>query len=466
MSLTEPKSNRGDLPEGLTETLEAQTGEKILAVRRRAGGGASRNGAEVDLAGPDGTIRRAYLSFDTRGVADRQRTFNFRREASVLRALSGHLAGAGIKAPRVLGADEAYLALLSELVEGEASFTRLKNQDERRSVGLDFMRQLAALHALDAEELDLDGYDPPERAWRDALNRIAERRAAAVETGADPQIVFALHWLERHAPPPPARIVLLHGDCGPGNFIYKDGQVAANLDWELTRYGDPMEDLAMLCIRDLIQNFIPLPEAFAAYEAAGGPKIDLDRVRYHRLSNQLGFMTSGLTRREGPAPEPPVLGMSLVFEAMHMRVMAEQLAELSGVHLPPVALPDVPPSPHAGAFEIALKDLRDVIVPRSADQLAAEKSKGLARLVKFWRDRERFGAAYDAAEIEDITSILGGRFGDLVEARAALRTAIVFGTVDEAACIRLFHARAMRETAIMADAMGGLSRSHFSPLET
>lgn len=453
------------LPEPLVRALEGQTGRHIVSVRPRAGGGASRDGAEVELRATDGGLTTAYLSFDLRRRDDPQRVVNFRREASVLRALSGPHAAAGVAVPRVLAADEDHLALLCEFAPGEANFNRLADPQERLATGQDFMRQLAALHSLDVHALDLDGYADPALAWTDALRGIADRKAAALANGADPQIVFALDWLERHAPPPPERIVLLHGDCGPGNFLYQGGRVTAQLDWELSRYGDPMEDLAMLCIRNLLQSFIPLPDALKAYAAAGGPRIDLDRIRYHRLSNQLGFMATSQVGRGGEAPEPPILGMSMVYQTMHMRIMAEQLAELAGVDLPEVVLPVAPPGPNLRTFEIALKDLRDVIVPRTSDQQASEKAKGLARLVKFWRERERYGALFDAEEVRDIAAAIGGRYSSLADARSALRAAIAARALDDSVCIRLFHARAVRETAVMADAMGALARTRFAPLE-
>lgn len=452
------------LPDGLAERLEAQTGGRIAAVHMRAGGGASRDGAELDLALPDGQVRRCYLSYDVRRGGDPQRLVNFRRERAVLTALGGPFAHAGVAVPRVLGSDPERLALLCEHVAGEARFSRLTDPEERAATARDFMRQLAALHALDVEALRLDGYPDPAQAWADSRRRIAGLKAAVAANQGDPQILFALDWLGRHPPPPPERIVLLHGDCGPGNFLFRDGRVTAHLDWELTRFGDPMEDLAMLCVRDVIQSFVPLPEAFAAYEAAGGGPVDLARVRYHRLSNQLGFMASGQTADAG-APEPPVLGMSLVFATMHRRIMVESLAELAGVELAPVELPQAQPGPNAATFEIALKDLRDVIVPRAGDQQASEKAKGLARLVKFWRDRERFGAAFDRSEADEIGQALGRTFATLPDARAALRQAVLDRTIEDEAMIRLCHGRAARETSVMADAMGALARTHFSPLE-
>ncbi|HYH12789.1 MAG TPA: phosphotransferase, partial [Thermomicrobiales bacterium] len=38
--------------------------------------------------------------------------------------------------------------------------------------------------------------------------------------------------------------VLLHGDYWPGNILWRDGDIAAVLDWEDAAIGDPVADLA------------------------------------------------------------------------------------------------------------------------------------------------------------------------------------------------------------------------------
>src|SRR3546814_13877110 len=115
----------------------------------------------------------------------------------------------------------------------------------------------------------------------------------------------------------PARVIV-HGDAGPGNFLYEGSRVTARLDWELVHYGDPMADLALLCLRMLFQDFVPLPQAFAAYEAAGGHRIDLARLRYWRLLFQTAFARR--SRYDDPdAPPPPNPGMNLVSSTIHPR---------------------------------------------------------------------------------------------------------------------------------------------------
>jgi len=37
---------------------------------------------------------------------------------------------------------------------------------------------------------------------------------------------------------------VLHGDCWPGNLLWRDGRLAGVIDWEEAAFGDPMADLA------------------------------------------------------------------------------------------------------------------------------------------------------------------------------------------------------------------------------
>ena len=45
-------------------------------------------------------------------------------------------------------------------------------------------------------------------------------------------------------PPPPGRASVLHGDFWPGNILWRDGGLAAVIDWEDAASGDPVADLA------------------------------------------------------------------------------------------------------------------------------------------------------------------------------------------------------------------------------
>jgi hypothetical protein len=451
------------LPEGLAAAVEFASGARVTAVRPRGGGGASRDGAELDLAWPDGRTASAYMNYDVHkaGAGD---DAAFLREAAVLRALSGPLAGAGVRVAPYFASVPDQRALVCGMVSGKDRFGGLADTAQRDALARDFMGQLAALHRIDVIETSVEGMGPVEPAEAFIQRRLAALRAANGGKAWDPLIHLSLNWLEANVPADMPAPVIVHGDAGPGNFLYEGNRVTALLDWELVHYGDPMADLAMLCLRMLFQGFVPLPQAFTAYEAAGGQQVDLSRVRYWRLLFQTGFARR--SRYDDPdAPPPPNLGMNLVYSTIHRRVLSEALAEAAGIALPPVALPDAPVGAHDRSFAIALDDIRDSIVPRIADQQAAVKAKGMARLIKWWRAIERFEPGFQAVEKHEIEAALDLDFADHAAAWSAFRDEVAGDRIATEPAIILCNAHETREAALMADAMGGIADTKFAPLE-
>jgi len=64
-----------------------------------------------------------------------------------------------------------------------------------------------------------------------------------------PATRWGLNWLRRNPPTRPEASTLVHADFRNGNMLVHEGQLAAVLDWELAHVGDPMEDLAWICLR-------------------------------------------------------------------------------------------------------------------------------------------------------------------------------------------------------------------------
>ena len=451
------------LPDGLATAVEAAVGARVAAVRPRGGGGASRDGAELDLAWPDGRTASAYMNYDVHraGAGD---DAAFLREAAILRALSGPLASAGVRVAPYLASLPEQRALVCGLVKGEDRFGSLPDTQQRSALARDFMAQLAALHRIDVGANPVGGMGPVESAGALVRRRIAAVRKTNEGTAWDPLIHLSLNWLEANIPTDMPAPVIVHGDAGPGNFLFEGDHVTALLDWELVHYGDPMADLAMLCLRMLFQGFVPLPEAFAAYEEAGGYPVDLARLRYWRLLFQTGFARR--SRFDDPdAPPPPNLGMNLVYSTIHRRVLSEALADAADIALPPVALPEAPPGMRDRSFSIALDDIRDTIVPRLSDQQAAVKAKGMARLIKWWRAIERLGPGFQAAEKSELERALGQEFADHAAAWSAFCDAVAADRIPLDRAIALCNAHEVREAALMADAMGSLASTRFAALE-
>lgn len=450
------------IPEDLQGRLEAATGASVVGVVPRAGGGASRQGAEITLRAAGGSEQRCYLSYDTR-LGDPKRLACFRREVAILQALSGDLAGAGVSAPRFLAAAADHLALLTALTPGSDKYPA---SGAPIGLGREFMAQLAALHRIDPHSVVLDGFGDPGIAVSERIREgIESARRENLATAPDAILLLALDWLAENIPPDRGPSVIVHGDAGPGNFLHQDGQVTALLDWELCHFGDPAEDLAQIWVRSLFQPFLAPRDMFAAYEDASGTQVDVDRVRFHRLYFQAGFMVSSHAMMHGTSGmRPAAMGVSMLFHTAHRRVMVLSLAELTGTKLGDVSLPEVAAGWRDRSFEIALEDIREVIVPRATDQHAAVKAKSLARMIKFWRARDRLGATYDAAERAEIASTLGIDFPNLALAQAALAQAVADRAIGFETALALCHARVTRETALMGDAMGSFRDTYFPPL--
>src|ERR1700722_17370280 len=90
-------------------------------------------------------------------------------------------------------------------------------------------------------------------------------------------------WLEAHVPDYDGPVVLVQGDTGPGNFLYRDGRVTAVLDWELCHWGDPMDDIAWLSLRSVQDTFTYLPDRLREYGELSGHRLDEDRGWYYRV---------------------------------------------------------------------------------------------------------------------------------------------------------------------------------------
>lgn len=136
---------------------------------------------------------------------------------------------------------------------------------------------LARLHGIDPSGLP-DGV-PLRNDPTPAAAAIVQLRTLAAGLPPSPAVSLGLRWLERNQPDPPVAAAIVHGDVRNGNLIVDDpAGLAAIIDWELAHVGDPMEDLAWLCLRcwrfgrdDLpVGGFGQLADLIDAYESAGG----------------------------------------------------------------------------------------------------------------------------------------------------------------------------------------------------
>ncbi len=174
----------------------------------------------------------------------------------------------------------------------------------RDTLGPDVVDALARLHAVDWRARGLDFLGLPPAGAGVARRELArwERRIADSGLAVDPPLAEALQWLRANVPSTDA-ITLVHGDYRLGNFIVRDGRLAAILDWEMVHLGDPLEDVAW-CTSPLWRAGTPLasclmmPEDFVArYAAASGRTADPERLRFYdvlSIVKMIAIMLTGI----------------------------------------------------------------------------------------------------------------------------------------------------------------------------
>lgn len=255
----------------------ARAGGGTVRDLKRLSGGASQETWAFDLERSQGRrplILRRAPGGTSPGAGDY--AIGLRGEATVIDAARA----CGVAAPEVVavlepedGAGEGYVMAR---VDGETLPRRIL-----RGAAFDAIRPgltaqcgqaLAGIHATPLDGLGalpvLDGPAQLQR-YRDIYDRQDQPK---------PMFELAFSWLAETLRPV-ERPVLVHGDFRHGNLmISPETGLAAVLDWELTHLGDPVEDLAWLCVNSWrfgvtdkrVGGFGDLPDLLDAYQAAGG----------------------------------------------------------------------------------------------------------------------------------------------------------------------------------------------------
>lgn len=195
---------------------------------------------------------------------------------------------------------------------------------DRRRIGLNLMKVLADLHAVDPAAVGLDGLGRPEGFLARTIEGWSKR--AHLAWGQDaPALVDALcDWLRARVPAAHA-VSLIHNDFKLDNLILDRDSLdpVAVLDWDMGTRGDPLFDLAVTLaywtepndpqvMHKLNQmptaapGFPTRAEAMDAYAAASGR--DLADFTFHRVLGQfrLSVVFAQLHRRwrEGGTNDP------------------------------------------------------------------------------------------------------------------------------------------------------------------
>ncbi len=274
----------GRAPSDNAELAAALGGQLGGAVRdlHRLSGGASRVTSAFELEVPGAPPRRLILQME-RGEGATQGG-----KVAMERALLEAARAAGVPVPAVvaMGTRDAVGAdwLVVERLEGETIPRKILRDaawaDARHALAAQCGRALAGIHTIDPDAIaGLPPADPlgDPLPYLDALGEVR------------PALELGVRWLDAH-PPEPGPRVTLHGDFRFGNFLVAPEGLRGVLDWELAHAGDAAEDIGWLCApawrfggRGVVGGFAALDEFLAAYESAGGARVEPERVHWWQV---------------------------------------------------------------------------------------------------------------------------------------------------------------------------------------
>jgi aminoglycoside phosphotransferase (APT) family kinase protein len=274
---------------------------------RRVTGGATKSTWIFDLATGDG-LRRLVLqltSAEASGSDFLSTKLSAQNDAHLLRTAHEY----GVPVPPVLALlddqDELGAGHLTGWVEGETLAPKILREHyfsaARQNLTAQCAQALAAIHRIPCAATPFLKPMDAAAQWQHYRHLVDHHRVVL------PALEWGLKWAQENRPPPSTQRVV-HGDFRLGNLMVNARGLACILDWELAVVGDPMQDLAWLCLKTWrfggsrpVAGVGERATLFAAYEEAGGQRVDPQRVRFWEAFGQVKWAIMCLSMGLGSA---------------------------------------------------------------------------------------------------------------------------------------------------------------------
>nr|WP_306813140.1 phosphotransferase [Paenibacillus soyae] len=237
-------------------------------------GGVSAVTTYMEVSSPGGAASRYVMR--RHGEADRKRDPHIaRHEFKLLKLLHSR----GVRVAEPVMADESGELfpepyIVAAFVEGETAFEPADPVHAARLLA----EQLAAIHRIDCSRTEVphlsDIYDR-------AADNLRARPEQLDDSLGEDLIRAKLEpvWpkLSRNAG------AILHGDFWPGNVLWKDGRIAAVIDWEDAAWGDPLSDVGNARLELLWAYGAEAKDAFTERYRERMPELAYDALPYWDL---------------------------------------------------------------------------------------------------------------------------------------------------------------------------------------
>lgn len=199
-------------------------------------GGVSTNMTALEIDRPNGQTAKVIVRRPGEWAVGHNRNAA-EDEFKLLQTL--HINGIAVPKPRLLDQSGDVFAepyLVVDYIEGEPEFDPM----DAGEFVLQLATRLGHIHHLDVSRLGLSFLPAQQRRLSADFAKQPDKIDHSLDE-ARIRAVLEVAWpfADMNAS------VLLHGDYWPGNPIWRDGRIAAVIDWEDAELGDPLFDLAI-----------------------------------------------------------------------------------------------------------------------------------------------------------------------------------------------------------------------------
>ncbi|MDJ0920278.1 MAG: phosphotransferase family protein [Henriciella sp.] len=300
--MTEIQTHSG-IAARLAKVCERCLGETAeVSGLKRLTGGASMESWAFDYGAHQLVMRRLPLAMAEAETPDTLAGMTIEQEAEIIRAAGK----AGVTAPAIVGildpAEGLSRGFLMTRIKGEAFAKVLQSdpayQPARDRFIADCAREIARIHKTPVRGAVAD---LPLLDAQASLTSLKERYRMYGARSVMFEAAFA--WLSEHRPEPGGEICLVHGDFRLGNLLLSETELTGVLDWETAHRGDPVQDLAYICVPAWrfaiydkpVAGIGEIEDLLRAYEVESGRQIDRRRFQYWLVYSTLWWGVACLT---------------------------------------------------------------------------------------------------------------------------------------------------------------------------
>lgn len=409
-----------ELDAGTRGWIETTIGGEIISVAQQ---GRWRTHFFIDARRPNGTVlplllRCARTEAETRHSGFLQ-NFDITHEAAILSVLQGK----GLAVPTYYGRHPDSHAILMERVAGSPDISGANDAD-RSAIMRSYIENLARLHSLDISESALPSSAVPKDGRERALGLplvLQERDYVAQRPRLKPEplLDFAIKWLSLNAPKD-VSLCLIQGDTGPGQFMAHEGRLTALIDWEISHVGDPIYDLAVMRMRNMLYPVGEVMSRVGLYEEITGKRVNRDLLCFHTVSAMLQSPLGMVLSIQYPDTEMESMVPRFGWDVTLRRGLCDALCEAHGISVRPPLLPEQPNASRNDVSRFLVEHLEKLCLPLVQTDFDRFQMLGAAGLARAAERHIQFGQQIEGDNLRDIQTVVARPVADFEEGMKAI----------------------------------------------